>query len=1166
MKSRLKRTTQTSYLQRSFFALAMLFVLVSTGVAKQATMKILFVSNREDGLAVYVMNADGSHLTNLTNYMGRDYNPAWSPDGSKIAFISLPDIYVMDVDGSNAMSLTNPGLFSKNFAWSPDGTKIAFSTSSDEIYVMNADGSSRRQLTGSVGSVKLWSPDGTTIVLSSEYGVSVVDADGTTLARLVSQWKPATLRTLVWSPDGTKIAFIVSLGETYGGDLYVRDETKTIKLTTPVVKALPSTLSWSPDGREIAFVSKSDGNTEIYVVGINGSPPLNLTRHSGMDDSPVWSPDGTKIAFVSDRDGNYEIYVMNPNGSNPINLTNDPARDDSLCWSPLPRALPKAILPPYKLRTAEVNPEEPSLLAELINELKGPKMDSSQVYRLEKIVEGATSLPFLQATVEPLIIALKDPNTYVRSTAISTLRVVAGKVEDTTFLQPAVAPLTIALKDSDPRISSFASYALEAISAKSTGATSLQPSVESLINALKNQNEAVRESAHAMLIKIGNPAVEPLIATLADEKADVHISTASALVEIGDQRGVDAAVPVLIADLKHREASIRVNAASLLVQIGARNAIEAALPVLIEGLKHKEQQVSAQAAFALSQSGELAVEPLIPVLKVRDAAVRIYAIQLLVAIGDRRGIDAAITAIIVMLKDRNAFVRLMVINTLSQITSVDYEPNPQPEGTLLIAVRKDITFLQPVVEPLITTLNDPAELVTLAATATLLRIAENADATLLQPAVGPLIVALKDKKASVRRNAASVLSAVVKNAANQAFIQPAIAPLIAAFNDQDIRGIHELIAEALAEVGAPVIASLITDLKHPEAGSRRNAAVALEQIAKNAKDKTFLQPAVHPLKAALEDPDAAVRSSADKALERLKIKPRTLSVEETELINQLKHPDPEVLRRAVYRLRGIVQAAHDPSFLQPAIEPMIAALKGQDDSGWRNIAHTLGMFGELAVQPLITALTDSDADIRRGAVHALLTMAVNNADTTFLKPAVEPLIVALEEMSPEVRVDVRAGAAWALGSIAERSAELSFPQSAVEPLIAVLNEQGDASALKGAAVVLERIAEQAEDKTFLRPAVEPLIAKLMDVRPLVPTHAAFALIKIGYPDDVEVALPVLIAALNDWDVAIRVKAAATLVNLGDKAIPELERAAKADLNPAVREAADKVLKSIRNRE
>ena len=77
-------------------------------------------------------------------------------------------------------------------------------------------------------------------------------------------------------------------------------------------------------GPRILFTSVRDGNVEVYTMNPDGSNPVNLSRHPGIDMYPVWSPDGKRIAFISDRDGNSEIFVMDANGGRPIQLTHTP--------------------------------------------------------------------------------------------------------------------------------------------------------------------------------------------------------------------------------------------------------------------------------------------------------------------------------------------------------------------------------------------------------------------------------------------------------------------------------------------------------------------------------------------------------------------------------------------------------------------------------------------------------------------------------------------------------------------------------------------------------------------------------------------------------------------------------------------------------------------------
>jgi len=108
--------------------------------------KIAFQSSRDGNPEIYVMNADGSNSTRLTENRANDEFPVWSPDGSKIAFISnrdgQQDIYIMNADGSNVTRLTDNSIREISLSWSPDGTKIAFcgyppDESEPNIYVVN---------------------------------------------------------------------------------------------------------------------------------------------------------------------------------------------------------------------------------------------------------------------------------------------------------------------------------------------------------------------------------------------------------------------------------------------------------------------------------------------------------------------------------------------------------------------------------------------------------------------------------------------------------------------------------------------------------------------------------------------------------------------------------------------------------------------------------------------------------------------------------------------------------------------------------------------------------------------------------------------------------------------------------------------------------------------
>ena len=277
---------------------------------------------------------------------------------SKIAFISRglqrrPALYVVSADGSGQRRLTG-SVSGRTPEWSPDGRRIAFEAGG--IYVVNADGSGQRMLARR-GSDPAWSPDGRTIAFMWRFHIYVMNADGTEHRALMRLWN-GKRASLAWSPDGRKLAFLAGGGPVvddllrggcgappvYCFNLYVvnSDGSGLRNLTSKLGAggygpgtSLASDPVWSPDGRKIAFVQLSK-RLGVYVVNADGSGVRNLTpKPMGAGyAAPAWSPDGRKIAFVSDRDDNSEVYVMNANGSGQRSLTRNPAFDDDPAWSP----------------------------------------------------------------------------------------------------------------------------------------------------------------------------------------------------------------------------------------------------------------------------------------------------------------------------------------------------------------------------------------------------------------------------------------------------------------------------------------------------------------------------------------------------------------------------------------------------------------------------------------------------------------------------------------------------------------------------------------------------------------------------------------------------------------------------------------------------------------
>ncbi|WP_457109327.1 hypothetical protein [Marmoricola sp. URHA0025 HA25] len=274
--------------------------------AAQATTyngKIAFTSDRSGRNEIWLMDADGGNPDQLTDVAGGNDEAAWSPDGSKIAFISRrastpSELYVMHADGTGQTRLTFSDVFRNVHepTWSPDGTQIAFQGGTT-LFVINADGTGERRVNSTYpGSLESpsWSPDGNTLVAS---GLSP-------------------------SPE---LEFGLFLVDPASGDI--------TRLTT----GRDSNPEWSPDGSLISFNHSPLGLApDIYTVKPDGTETTNVTGTDTNESQAGWSPDGAKFVFHSDPlINNLDIYTVNADGTNQQRVTTDPANDVRPAWQPL---------------------------------------------------------------------------------------------------------------------------------------------------------------------------------------------------------------------------------------------------------------------------------------------------------------------------------------------------------------------------------------------------------------------------------------------------------------------------------------------------------------------------------------------------------------------------------------------------------------------------------------------------------------------------------------------------------------------------------------------------------------------------------------------------------------------------------------------------------------
>lgn len=313
--------------------LLMMLLIVTPGFTEaQQTQplngKIVFVSDRDGNAEIYSMLPDGTNIQRLTFNERGDYEPDWSPDGSKIVFTSFrenvtSDIYIMDADGSNVVNITNsPDIGNGYPSWSPDGTRIAFTQmmgDSSDIYVINIDGTGLLKVADGQGEMNnlmpTWSPDGTEIMFTSinelpiytsigGYIVEKVNADGSSRTRVTSGYIGPN-GNLDWSWANGNVAYYDSWGEATVIYTATSDFSDFFPVTLTSEDGLFShkNPSWSPDGAYIAFdgpsfTGQSVSDDDIFIVDLNTGVFINITEDFASDDfEPDWGP-----AFVANAD------------------------------------------------------------------------------------------------------------------------------------------------------------------------------------------------------------------------------------------------------------------------------------------------------------------------------------------------------------------------------------------------------------------------------------------------------------------------------------------------------------------------------------------------------------------------------------------------------------------------------------------------------------------------------------------------------------------------------------------------------------------------------------------------------------------------------------------------------------------------------------------------
>ncbi|MCH8275342.1 MAG: PD40 domain-containing protein [Armatimonadetes bacterium] len=277
------------------------------GVQEDADVVVIqplpFIAFERDN-DIYKMKDDGSGVMPLiADPNNPDSDPAWRPDGSKIAFVSNhgpgEHIYVADANGSNITQLTFIGSVNVEPAWNPDGTRLAFAstrTGTYKIFIMDADGSNVTQVTTGSQDDRhpSWSPNGSRIAFERWVGganeIFLMDADGSNIVPLTSLG--AITANPAWSPSGSLIAFDSNINTAPYDQIFSinSDGTGLTQLTsTPNSSNIQP--AFNSTGTRIAFSSGRDGVHQIYVMDADGTNQTRLGTSQDNEYDPTYGPD-----------------------------------------------------------------------------------------------------------------------------------------------------------------------------------------------------------------------------------------------------------------------------------------------------------------------------------------------------------------------------------------------------------------------------------------------------------------------------------------------------------------------------------------------------------------------------------------------------------------------------------------------------------------------------------------------------------------------------------------------------------------------------------------------------------------------------------------------------------------------------------------------------------
>ncbi len=269
-----------------------------------ASTKIVYTFRKGNAKEIYTMDYDGYDQRSFTHNGSLNLFPTWSPDNSKLTFVSYrtgkPQIDIYSYQDGSRLPFPMFPTFVSTPVIAPDGVRLVFSMTTPrgdtDLFISNLDGSDRRNITNNpaIDTSPTWSPSGKQLAFVSDREgqsqIFICDTDGANVRRIVKEGGDAD--SPAWSPDGRWIAFHwkpkpLPGHPATGYDIFLAEVSsgKIFQLTSNA--GSNEGPSWAPDGRHLAFQSNRTGSPQIFIMLVDGSE-LRMVTTQGSNTSPSW--------------------------------------------------------------------------------------------------------------------------------------------------------------------------------------------------------------------------------------------------------------------------------------------------------------------------------------------------------------------------------------------------------------------------------------------------------------------------------------------------------------------------------------------------------------------------------------------------------------------------------------------------------------------------------------------------------------------------------------------------------------------------------------------------------------------------------------------------------------------------------------------------------------